>query len=176
MKMKVKTFDELKEFIEIKAVEHQADDVDLFEWIESQVENEILLFAAVDGLVLKTIDLSLYLNNMSKTVDDFDNEVAWEEWSDKWFDEEVPDYQYEIKEEMWALAEKQKLPTQTQLIYEFWISTFWPESYVISYNKGNIALNAIGKIDVAKTMLTRGFDIDVIANIVKLTPEEIKEL
>jgi hypothetical protein len=81
--MKVKTFDELKEFIEIKAVEHQADDVDLFEWIESQVENEILLFAALDGLVLKTIDLSLYLNNMSKRVDDFDNEVAWDEWSDK---------------------------------------------------------------------------------------------
>jgi hypothetical protein len=50
----------------------------------------------------------------------------------KWFDEEAPDYQYEIKEEMWALAEKQKLPTQTRLIYEFWISTFWPESYVIS--------------------------------------------
>lgn len=63
----MKTFDELKEFIEIKAAAYQnVDEGECYEnvWecdlIQSQVANEVIIFAAADGLTLKTVDLSLY--------------------------------------------------------------------------------------------------------------------
>ena len=136
----MKTFDELKKFIEIKAAPFQAvDEGECYEnvWecdvIQSQVANEIIIFAAADGLILKTVDLSLYIKNWSKAVDDFDNEAAWEEWSNEWF-EQADDYEWQIEMEMLALADKQELPAKTQLIYEFWQSTFWPDSVLDKSN------------------------------------------
>ena len=136
----MKTFDELKKFIEIKAAAFQAvDEGECYEnvWecdvIQSQVANEVIIFAAADGLILKTVDLSLYIKNISKTVDDFDNETAWEEWSNEWF-EQADDYEWQIEMEMLALADKQELPAQTQVIYEFWQSTFWPDSVLDKSN------------------------------------------
>lgn len=130
----MKTFDELKEFIEIKAAAYQnVDEGECYEnvWecdvIQSQVANEVIIFAAADGLTLKTVDLSLYIENISKQVDDFDSQAAWEEWSNEW-SEQADDYEWQIEMEMLALSEKEELPTQTQLIYKFWQSTFWPDS------------------------------------------------
>ena len=75
-KIKMKTFEELKAFIELKAAEYEAvDEGETYEnlWecelVEIQVLKEVASLALHEGTILENIDLSFYVENLSKTPD-----------------------------------------------------------------------------------------------------------
>ena len=131
----MKTFEELKAFIELKAAKYAAIDegedygnlwqCDL---IYTAVLNEIAIFALNDGLVLDGADLALYVENITKTEADFEDSEEWLIWYDAWT-EESNNCEVEVRDAMSDLAEQKKLPEKTQMLHDFWHRSFYPNFY-----------------------------------------------
>ena len=124
----MKTFDELKVFIELKATEYEAiDEGENYEnlWqcemIDTAVFKEIAIFALNEGLVLEGVDLAFYVENFSNPVPDEADE-------DEWYDM-MTGLENDVRDAMWELAEQKKLPERTQRLYDLWQRSFYPKFY-----------------------------------------------
>ena len=134
-KTKMKTFEELKAFIELKAAKYAAVDegedygnlwqCDL---IYTSVLNEIAIFALNDGLVLDGVDLALYVENITKREADFEDSEEWLIWYDAWT-EESNNCEVEVRDAMSELAQQKQLPEKTQMLHDFWQRSFYPKFY-----------------------------------------------
>ena len=135
MQEKMKTFEELKAFIELNAAKYAAVDegedygnlwqCDL---IYTAVLNEIAIFALNEGLVLDGVDLALYVENITKTEADFDDSEEWLIWYDAWT-EESNNCEVEVRDAMSELAQQKQLPEKTQILHDFWHYSFYPNFY-----------------------------------------------
>jgi hypothetical protein len=131
----MKTFEELKAFIELNAAKYAAVDegedygnlwqCDL---IYTAVLNEIAIFALNEGLVLDGVDLALYVENITKKEADFVNYEEWQMWSDEWTDLSN-NCEVEVRDAMSELAEQKQLPEKTQILHDFWQRSFYPKFY-----------------------------------------------
>ncbi|MEI7839028.1 MAG: hypothetical protein WCJ11_00835 [Methylococcaceae bacterium] len=125
----MKTFEELKAFIELKAAEYEAvDEGETYEnlWecelVEIQVLKEVASLALHEGTILENIDLSFYVENLSKTPDP--DEVDEDEWSDMW-----TCLENDVRDALSELADKKQLPAKTQILHDFWQRSFYPKFY-----------------------------------------------
>ena len=131
----MKTFEELKAFIELKATEYEAvDEGETYEnlWIceliDKEVFHQIAIFSLNEGLVLDGVDLALYVENITKTEADFEDSEEWLIWYDAWT-EKSNDFSSDVWDAMWELAQQKQLPEKTQMLHDFWQRSFYPKFY-----------------------------------------------
>ena len=131
----MKTFEELKAFIELKATEYEAvDEGETYEnlWecelIDKEVFHQIAIFSLNEGLILDGVDLALYVENITKTEADFEDSEEWQIWYDAW-SEESDDFGSDVWDAMWELAQQKQLPEKTQILHDFWQRSFYPKFY-----------------------------------------------
>lgn len=131
----MKTFEELKAFIELKAAKYAAVDEgedygNLWqcELIDKEVFHQIAIFSLNEGLVLDGVDLALYVANILKTEADFEDSEEWQIWYDAW-SEESNDFSSDVWDVMWELAQQKQLPEKTQILHDFWQRSFYPKFY-----------------------------------------------
>ena len=119
---KIKSLDELKEFINSQAKKHEyADGNDESEYvpIESETFEAIVLFMLNTGFVIEGIDYNIFFNGINYEVED---PVNTEEEFDSWY------YYDKLETIISDMNEKNKLPSEVKYLFDLYYYTFWPDS------------------------------------------------
>jgi hypothetical protein len=121
----MKTFEELKKFIEVEGIKHIASEEDWeSDLLVKNTFNKIIAFAVTEGVTIKSVDLAMYVENESKDWEDFSNEDEADEWmSDSWH------YLNEILLDIGSLADEKQLPEKTQILHDLYLKSFYPDYY-----------------------------------------------
>ncbi|MGB4498211.1 MAG: hypothetical protein WBI40_05895 [Methylococcaceae bacterium] len=122
----MKTFEELKKFIEAEGIKHIASEEDWeSDLLVKNTFNKIIAFAVTEGVTIKSVDLAMYVENESKDWEDFSGEDEADKWtSDSWH------YLNEILLDIGSLADKKQLPEKTQILHDFWHRSFYPNYFI----------------------------------------------
>ena len=119
---KIKSLDELKEFINSQAEEHEkADGNDENEYvpIERETFKAIVLFMVNTGFVIEGIDYNILFNGINYEVED---PVDTGEEFDSWY------YYDKLETTISDMNEKNKLPVEVKYLFDLYYYTFWPDS------------------------------------------------
>lgn len=119
----MKTFEELKKFIEAEGIKHIASEEDWeSDLLVKNTFNKIIAFAVTEGVTIKSVDLAMYVENESKDWEDFRDEDEADEWmSDSWH------YLNEILLDIGSLADEKQLPEKIQILHDLYLKSFYPD-------------------------------------------------
>jgi hypothetical protein len=129
----MRSFEELKGFIELKASEYNAIDEGAClenlwqcESIEAEILRAVALFSASEGVMMSDgVNLALYIENLQKGESDFENTNAWDEWRTNQLDIEN-----DVRDGLYLLAQAKQLPEKTQFLHDIWTQRCYPDFYV----------------------------------------------
>ena len=119
---KIKSLDELKEFINSQVEEHEkADGTNENEYvpIERETFEAIVLFMLNTGFVIEKIDYNILFNGINYEAEE---PVDMEEEFDGWY------YYDKLETAISDMNEKKGLPVEVKYLFDLYYYTFWPDS------------------------------------------------